>query len=213
MHRIETIADIERGIAALVDIEPQFAGLVEHTGVPPLRRSEGGFRGLMLIVTEQQLSTASAAAIWARMERELAPMTPDHLATLDDETLRAAGVSRPKVKTIRSLCEAVLSGQCDPQVLEHLPDDDVHDTLVKIKGIGRWTADIYLLSCLGRSDVWPVGDLALQVAVQHAFGFDLRPDEKAMDELGAPWRPWRAVAARIFWSYYRVVKQRKTSAS
>jgi len=212
MNIIETIADIERGIAALVDIEPRFAGLVDDTGIPPLRRSEGGFRGLMLIVTEQQLSTASAAAIWARMERELAPMTADHLATLDDETLRAAGVSRPKVKTIRSLCEAVRSGQCNPQTLEHLPDNDVHDTLVKIKGIGRWTSDIYLLSCLGRSDVWPVGDLALQVAVQHAFDFDQRPDEKTMDELGEPWRPWRAVAARIFWSYYRLVKQRKTSA-
>ncbi len=212
MNIIETIADIERGITALVDIEPRFAGLVADTGVPPLRRSEGGFRGLMLIVTEQQLSTASAAAIWARMERELSPMTPDHLATLDDDTFRSAGVSRPKVKTIRSLCEAVLSGRCDPQAFVHLPDDDVHDRLVEIKGIGRWTADIYLLSCLGRSDVWPVGDLALQVAVQHAFGLDERPDEKIMHELGEPWRPWRAVAARVFWSYYRVVKQGKTSA-
>lgn len=210
METIETIADIERGVAALAEIEPRFAGCIGATGMPPLRRSEGGFRGLMLIVTEQQLSTASAAAIWARMENQLAPMTPDNLAALDDETLRAAGVSRPKVKTIRALCEAVLSGRCDPDALTKMPDDEVHDTLVDIKGIGRWTAEIYLLSCLGRRDVWPAGDLALQVAVQHAFGLNARPDENAMRVLAEPWRPWRAVAARILWSYYRHVKQDKS---
>jgi DNA-3-methyladenine glycosylase II len=207
MQTIETMADIEYGIAELITREQRFAKLVEATGLPPLRRAEGGFRGLMLIVTEQQLSTASAMAIWARMEDQLAPMTPDHLATLNDATLRAAGCSRPKVKTIRALCDAFLSGDCDPDHLDTLSDEDVYQRLVAIKGIGRWTADIYLLACLGRADAWPVGDLALQVAAQHAFGLDGRPDDKSMLALGEPWRPWRAVAARVLWSYYRVAKR------
>ncbi len=208
MQIISTISDIERGLEVLIDREPRFAELVSETGLPPLRRSEGGFRGLMHIVTGQQLSTASANAIWARMEEQLAPMTPEHLARLDDDTLRAAGCSRPKVKTIRALCEAFTSGHCDPDHLDTLPDEEVYERLVAIKGIGRWTADIYLLGCLGRSDAWPVGDLALQVAAEHAFGLDGRPNDKAMTALGEPWRPWRAVAARVLWSYYRVVKGR-----
>ena len=210
MSTIETIADVERGIEALVAREPRFAAFVAETGTPPLRRAQGGFRGLMLIVTEQQLSTASAKAIWRRMEDQLAPMTPENLSGLDDDTLRAAGVSRPKVKTIRAVCEAVLSGDCDFDRFGDLPDDEVHDTLLEIRGIGRWTAEIYLLACLGRRDVWPAGDLALQVAAQHAFGLDARPDEAAMRAMSEPWRPWRAVAARVLWSYYRVIKQNKT---
>lgn len=206
MQIIASIADIEVGIDALVDLEPRFAELVGKTGLPPLRRSEGGFRGLLHIVNGQQLSTASADAIWARMEEQLSPLTPEHIATLDDNTLRAAGCSRPKVKTIRALCEAFMSGQCDPDQFETLSDEDVYERLVAIKGIGRWTADIYLLGCLGRPDAWPVGDLALQVATQHAFELSARPDQKAMLALGEPWRPWRAVAARVLWSYYRTVK-------
>lgn len=204
---IETMADIERGIAALNAVDPRFAAFIAAAGLPPLRRREGGFRGLMHIVTGQQLSTASAAAIWARMEDRLDPMTPEHLAGLDDETLRAAGVSRPKVRTIRALSEAFLTGSLEPHLLETLDDEEVHDRLTAIKGIGRWTADLYLLTCLGRSDAWPVGDLALQVAVQHAFALEDRPDASAMQEMGAPWRPWRAVAARVLWSYYRVMKR------
>ncbi len=206
MHIIETVADIERGLQALTACEPRFAGCVAKTGLPPVRRAEGGFRGLLLIVTEQQLSTASAKAIWGRMEEQLAPLTPEHLSTLDDDTLRAAGTSRSKVKTIRALCDAFLSGECDPRAFETMADDEVYDALVAIKGIGRWTADIYLLACLGRSDAWPIGDLALQVAAQHAFGLNDRPSEKAMLAMAEAWRPWRAVAARVLWSYYRVVK-------
>lgn len=208
MRIIETMADVERGVEALVAREPRFADCLAETGLPPLRRAEGGFRGLLLIVTEQQLSTASAAAIWARMEEQLAPLTPENLARLDDETLRAAGTSRPKVRTIRALCEAFLSGACDADAFETMGDGEIHDRLVAIKGIGRWTADIYLLSCLGRADAWPVGDLALQVAAQHAFGLDDRPSEKVMEEMAEDWRPWRAVAARLLWSYYRVVRNR-----
>lgn len=206
MQIITSMDDIDRGIDALIQLEPRFAGLVDKTGLPPLRRSEGGFRGLLHIVNGQQLSTASADAIWARMEDQLAPITPQHLATLDDDTLRAAGCSRPKIKTIRAICDAFANGQCDPDRFDALSDEEVHERLVAIKGIGRWTADIYLLGCLGRPDAWPFGDLALQVAAQHAFALDGRPDDKAMQELGAPWSPWRAVAARVLWSYYRIVK-------
>ncbi len=208
MQIIDSTADIERGVNALIDLEPRFAEVLDKTGLPPLRRSEGGFKGLLHIVNGQQLSTASADAIWARMAEQLAPMTPEHLATLDDDTLRAAGCSRPKVKTIRALCEAFISGHCDPDQFDALSDEDVYKRLVAIKGIGPWTADIYLLGCLGRPDAWPTGDLALQVAAQHAFDLDGRPDNKAMLVLGEPWRPWRAVAARVLWSYYRIVKGR-----
>jgi DNA-3-methyladenine glycosylase II len=176
------------------------------TGLPPLRRAEPGFAGLLHIVTEQQVSLASAAAIWGRMVEQLQPMTPEHLATLSDEALRAPGLSMPKIRTIRALCEALASGVLDLDHVARAPNEHAFEALTAIKGIGPWTAEIYLLSCLGRRDVWPAGDLALQVAAQAAFALDARPDAKAMRAMAEPWRPWRAIAARVLWSYYRAVK-------
>jgi DNA-3-methyladenine glycosylase II len=206
MEEIRTIADIERGIEALTVIEPRFARFIDATGTPPLRRAEGGFRGLLLIVTEQQVSLASAAAIWGRMCLQLDPMTPEHIGAMSDDTLRAPGLSAPKIRTVRALCAAYEIGNLDFDRLAQLPDGEVFDTLTAIKGIGPWTAEVYLLACLGRRDVWPAGDVALQVAAEAAFELAGRPDVQTMRALAEPWQPWRAVAARVLWSYYRVVK-------
>lgn len=206
MHEIRDSGDIETGVAALVAVEPRFGRFVEVTGLPPLRRAEPGFKGLLHIITEQQVSLASAAAIWARMVEHLDPMTPGHLGSLSDAALRAPGLSAPKIRTIRALCETLRAGTFDFERLAAAPDESVFAALTSVKGIGPWTAEIYLLSCLGRRDVWPAGDLALQVAAHAAFGLDGRPDAVAMRTLAEPWRPWRAVAARVLWSYYRSVK-------
>ncbi len=199
-------ADIEAGTHALCRLEPRFSEFVEMSGMPPLRRAPGGFEGLLRIITEQQVSLASAAAIWGRMQEQLQPMTPEHLGNLSDDELRAPGLSTPKIKTVRALSAAVTSGVCNLDAFPTASDESVYDTLTAIKGIGPWSANVYLLACLGRPDAWPAGDIALQVAAQAAFGLADRPDTKGMNEMAEPWRPWRAVAARILWSHYRVVK-------
>ncbi len=206
MREIATLGDVETGIGELIAREPRFEIFVAETGTPPLRRAEGGFAGLVHIITEQQVSLASAAAIWGRMQDLLQPMTSEHLRSLDDDALRAPGLSAPKIRTIRALCEAVTSGNLAINALPEMTDEDVFDALTAVKGIGPWTAEIYLLSCLGRTDIWPAGDLALQVAAEAAFALNARPDAKAMHALAEPWRPWRAIAARVLWSYYRVIK-------
>ena len=203
---IRTMRDVEEGIRALSAIEPRFAECVAVTGLPPLRRAEGGFTGLLRIMVEQQLSTASAAAIWRRMQESLAPLTPESLGRRGDEALRAAGLSRPKIATLRALCAAAADGTLDFDLLDRAGDEEVMERLTTIRGIGPWTAEIYMLSCLGRRDVWPAGDLALQVAVERTFELEARPDAKRMREIGEPWRPWRAVAARVLWSYYRALR-------
>ncbi|QPC43298.1 DNA-3-methyladenine glycosylase 2 family protein [Kaustia mangrovi] len=205
MTTIDTLDDLQKGIEALARREPRFAAMMRETGMPPLRRRDGGYRGLLNIVTGQQVSTASAAAIWARMEESLSPLEPGHLDGLDDTRLQAAGLSRPKIRTIRSLTRAVLDGTLDLDRLGAMADEEVHAALTAIKGIGPWTADVYLLACLGRRDAWPAGDLALQTATAAAFGLDTRPDARRMQALGMPWRPWRAVAARLIWAYYRTL--------
>lgn len=205
MTTIDTLDDLRKGIAALAAREPRFAAMAAETGLPPLRRRESGYRGLLHIITGQQVSTASAAAIWARMEEMLAPLEPDHLAMLDDARFQAAGLSRPKIAAIRALTRAVLDSTLELESLAELEDEGVHGALTAVKGIGPWTADIYLLTCLGRRDAWPAGDLALQTATGAAFGLDTRPDVTRMQALSAPWRPWRAVAARLIWAYYRTL--------
>ncbi len=176
--------------------------MVRRTGPPPLRRRSEPFAGLLSIIVSQQLSKASASAIWARFEAAESPFDASALATRADEEFRAAGLSRPKVRAIRALCAAMTGGGLDLDALARLDDRAVHERLTAITGIGPWTADIYLLSCLGRADAWPAGDLALQIALAHAFGLSRRPDLKEMRRRAEPWRPWRAVAARLLWSWY-----------
>ena len=209
MHVIDEIADLERGIAALIEADARFAPVVAETGCPPLRRSEAGYRGVMKIIAGQQVSKASAAAIWLRMEQALAPMEPVHVAGLGDAAFRAAGLSGPKIKAVKALTAAITEGDLDFAALEAKDDQAVCDSLCEVKGIGPWSAEVYLLSCLGRRDAWPGGDLALQIAAADAFGLNSRPDAKAMTAMAESWRPWRSVAARVLWAHYALMAGRQ----
>ena len=206
---IHTEADLKRGIAALVALDPRFEAVFQRTGVPPLRRREGGFAGLAQIVMGQQLSTASAAAIHGRLMAIADPF--DHHAILrarKDRLLRI-GLSNAKVKALKEIAKSIEAKHIDLAALAEMPADSAHSALTALHGIGPWTADLYLLACLGHADAWPAGDLALQEAARLAFGLRVRPTTKEMGPLAEPWRPWRAVAARLLWSYYRVMKKRE----
>jgi DNA-3-methyladenine glycosylase II len=172
-------------------------------GDPALRRHRSGFEGLARIVVGQQLSLASADAIWKRLQQAVQPMTPQAFLALDDDELRAAGLSRGKVKTLRGISEAVVGG-LDLKKLSKASTDEVHAALTALPGIGPWSADIYLLFCLGRADAFAAGDLALQITARAALGLENRPSSDELLAIAERWRPWRGVAAHLLWAYYKV---------
>mgnify|MGYP000625110082 CR=1 FL=1 len=208
MKPITTNDDIEAGLAALAGMDPRLVEIARIAGPVPLRRRAADFEGLAQIVTGQQVSVASAAAIFARLQALVTPLTAKQLAGFSDEELAGAGLSRPKIRTLRAIADACRDG-LDLGHLAEAPADEAHARLCTIKGIGRWTADIFLLFCAGHPDVFPSGDLALQIAVRDALGLDEKPDIEALDGIAADWTPHRAVAARLFWAWYRVQKQGK----
>lgn len=206
--RLDTEADLALALSRLIERDPRIADVVTVGGPPPLRRRPGGFAGLASIVCSQQLSTASAAAIWQRLETAFDPF--DHHAVLAARTpkLKRAGLSMPKIRTFREIARAVRDGVIDLDALGAMPADEAHAALVSIKGVGPWTADIYLLFCIGHADAFPAGDLALQEAARIAFRKRKRPEAKQLTKLAEAWRPYRGVAACVLWSYYRAVKRR-----
>ena len=208
LETIENTDQIREGVDFLCAADPRFDAVVAVTGQPPLRRRAGGLEGLLNTVVGQQVSKASAEAIWQRMTGLFAPFDPNVLAYADDDALREAGLSRPKMRTVRAVSQAILDGALVFEDLAALDDGDVHRVLTAIKGIGPWTADIYLLACLGRCDAWPAGDLALQIAAHEALALEARPDVKAMADISTPWQPWRGVAARLLWAYYSATRSR-----
>ena len=208
MRRIRTEKDLQEGVAALVGSCAHMARVHALSGDPPLRRRPAGFEGLSRVIVGQQLSVASANAIWGRLEARVQPFTAASLLAVPHAELRAAGLSAVKTATLRRLAEAITSGGLDLEALSDAPETAIHERLTEIKGIGPWTADIYILFCLGRPDAWSPGDLALQHAVRDALDLDERPSPKSMVELAEAWRPWRAVAARLLWSYY-ALRRRK----
>lgn len=201
---IETDADVAEGAAWLVAREDRFRVALEQTGPLPLRRSGDGFEALLSAIIGQQVSTASASAIWARLEAAGLHQRDRILAASDAEIL-GCGLSRPKLRYTRALAEV----NQNYNALRGVPDVEVVATLCSITGIGRWTAEVYALTSLGRADVFPSGDLALQEAARLLFDLESRPSEKAMAAMAAEWSPWRAVAARLLWAYYRVAKKRE----
>jgi len=209
-HRcIETEDDIRAGIRSLCRRCKVMRRVHAEAGEPPLRRREAGFEGLARIIVAQQVSVASANAIWARFEMAVTPLAADRLLLTTEEQLRAAGLSGPKIRTLRAVSQAVADG-LDLARLDAMHDEEVHAALTAVSGIGPWTADIFLMFCLGRADAFTAGDLALQIAAQHAFGLNERPDHRMLAELAERWRPWRGVAARLLWAYYRTVKAGKS---
>lgn len=201
---IETLDDVAEGCDWLAARDPVLARAYGATGLPPLRRRSGGFPALMQVICGQQLSVASAAAVWGRLEEAGATEAAD-CARLDDSDLRAAGLSRPKIRYVRALIEADL----DYDALAVLPEDEAVARLMAVKGLGRWSAEIYLKFSVGRADVFAAGDLALQEAARVLHDLPDRPSEKALRAMAAAWSPWRAVAARLLWAYYRVAKRRE----
>jgi len=195
----ETLA---HGLHVLCDRDPDLAHIRTKFGPPPMWAREPGFPTLIHIILEQQVSLASARAAYDRLLAAASPLTPARFLELDDATLKMIGFSRQKTRYGRELARAILSGHLDLVGLETLDDAAARSELVKIKGIGPWTADIYLLLALRRPDVWPSGDLALAAAAQRVKRLVSRPAPDELDALGTNWKPWRAVAARILWHYY-----------
>ncbi|MBJ6127069.1 DNA-3-methyladenine glycosylase family protein [Microvirga splendida] len=206
---LETDAVLKRGLTALAKADPVMARLKADGVTPQLRKRPPGFEGLAWIVVGQQVSTASAAAIWGRLRAILEPPTPQRFLDLSDEDLRAAGLSAGKVRTLRTVATEIIDGRLPLADLPGFPADEAHNLLTRVKGIGPWTADIYLLFCLGHPDAFPGGDLAVQEAARLAYGLEQRPDAKALNALAERWRPWRGVAAKVLWAHYRMVKARE----
>ena len=199
---VRTKKSIQSAVEALASREPAFAGVVERHGVPEPRSSDRGAQTLLRTIVGQQVSVAAARSMWAKLEAAFgAPPDLTKLLNATDEEMRAAGMSRQKAGYIRSLAGLVLSGELE---LDDLPDDDEEAIalLTKIKGIGRWSAEIYLLFAEGRADVFPAGDLAVMVELGRLMGLDDKPSEKQLRELAEPWRPYRGAAAVLAWHSY-----------
>lgn len=207
---IECEDDIAAGVRSLRRRCKIMRAVHNATGDPPLRRRAKGFEGLARIIVGQQLSVSSAAAIWGRTFDLVTPFEPARLQCLGDKRLRAAGLSGRKIKTLRGLCDAVSKDGLDLDNMDDFSDAQVHAQLTHVNGIGPWTADIYLMFCLGRADAWAPGDLALQNAVQQAMQLAERPTLLELDEIAESWRPWRSIAARLLWSYYALTKRLKS---
>ncbi len=210
--RIRSEADLDRALAALRRHAPDLAPVMDRAGRPPLRAQTGGFEGLARVVAYQQISTAAGDAIWRRCQTVFRPFTPATIAAAGEPEFRAAGLSSPKIRTLRALAEAALAGAIDLDDAEGWSGEMFRARLLAVKGIGPWTADIFALFAHGHLDVWPAGDLALQVAAAHALGLDARPTPKAMEALAEPWRPYRGVAARVLFAYYRTLDKGRDGA-
>lgn len=207
-HRITTEAELDAALAALVTIDARFGQALSLTGRPPLRKRADGFAGLAAIVVSQQLSTASAAAIWGRLQTAFDPLDAAAILRARPAKLARVGLSAPKIRTLKAMAKAVDGNAIDLPALVQLPADEAHAALTALHGIGPWTADIYLLFCLGHADAWPAGDLALQEAARLLFKLRARPTAKEMLPLAEAWRPWRGAAACVLWAYYRVARKR-----
>jgi DNA-3-methyladenine glycosylase II len=207
MRRIDTPQDIEDGLRGLLALEPRLSHVAAIAGEVPLRRHPAGFESLASIIVSQQISKASADAIFARLKAAIDPFTPQRLLEAGEGGLVGAGLSRPKQKTFFAVARACADG-LDLANLCELPAADAIAAMTAMPGIGLWTAEVYLLFCAGHPDIFPVGDIALQNAVRHAFSLEARPTPKPMSAIAERWSPHRSVAARLFWAYYANMKGR-----
>jgi DNA-3-methyladenine glycosylase II len=206
---LNTQADLDDAIHALVKQDPRLKAILERTGMPALRQRAPGFAGLAAIVTGQQVSTASAAAIWGRVSAAFDPFHHDALRRARADRLGRLGLSGAKIKTLKNLARELAAGRLNLEVLAEEDADAAHAALTRLHGIGPWTADVYLLFCLGHGDAWPAGDVAIQEAVKVGLGLKTRPTPRQMAPLAEPWRPLRGAAAHLWWAYYKVLKARE----
>ena len=208
MRIIETDADVAEGVAELVKIEPRFGVAVAACGPIPLRRRDSGFVPLMQALVGQQISVAAATGIWNRIEAAKAT-TPKRVLAMSEDELRALGLSGPKVRYAKAIAEAVRTKVLCFDSLREAQVTEALAMLTAVKGIGPWTAEIYLMFSIGHADVFAAKDLALQESARVLFDLDERPTDKEIAAMAEAWSPWRAVAARVLWDYYLVVKGRK----
>ncbi|MFZ5679552.1 MAG: DNA-3-methyladenine glycosylase 2 family protein [Bradyrhizobiaceae bacterium] len=206
---LNTQADLEDAVHALVRFDPRLGPVLDVAGMPNLRRREPGFAGLAAIVCGQQLSTKAAAAIWGRVSTTFDPFHHDKLKSARADRLGRLGLSAAKIKSLKFIARELSEERLNLEVLAEEDADAAHATLTKLHGIGPWTADIYLLFCLGHGDAWPAGDLAIQEAMRIGLALKSRPTVKEMHPLAEPWRPFRGAAAHLWWSYYHAIKKRE----
>lgn len=193
---------LAHGARAVARVDRDLAGVLERHGTPPRWGREPGFATLVQIILEQQVSLASGRAAFARVLAVAGTVTPERVATLSERRLRSAGLTRQKAAYVRGLARSIVSGEFDIDAVALMDDDAAHAELIKLKGIGPWSADIYLLMALGRRDVWPRHDLALASAMREVKGLRSLPTPERQLEIAEAWRPWRAVAARLMWHHY-----------
>jgi DNA-3-methyladenine glycosylase II len=206
---IETEQDIAEAVRTLESGCEVIRRIVPLTGLPPLRRSRTGLDGLLWIIVGQQVSVAAGNAIWGKFEGNMPIRTPQALLAASDELMRGSGLSAPKIRTMRAVAAAMAKGTLDLDALGGMAAEDAKATMTAVKGIGPWTADIYLMFCLGHADAFAPGDLALQEAIRMAFRLEERPDAREADLIAVRWKPCRGVAARLLWAYYKVMKERE----
>jgi DNA-3-methyladenine glycosylase II len=200
---------LNRHLEALMALDPRLEAIWARAGTVMLRTTQKGFYGLARVICGQQLSTASAAAIWSRVAALPGATDPKGFLCLDDATLRTAGLSRAKVVSMRAAAEALVSGSLDLGAVETLPAEAAIAHLTAVKGVGPWTAELYLLFCVGHPDIFPAGDLALKKAVRDGLGLGDMPTTKALVEIAAPWSPHRGAAALLFWRYFHALYDRQ----
>ena len=203
--------DLAEAVASLVRMDSRLMPVFARTGMPQLRRRDPGFAGLALIVVGQQLSVASAAAVWGRVAGALDPVKPQAVLQKADADLGRLGLSGAKIRTLKAIAGEIIHGRLDLEGLATIEPHAAHAILTSLPGIGPWSADIYLLFCLGHADAWPAGDLAVQEGVRAGLGLAERPGVKEMAALAEPWRPFRGAAAHLWWDYYRANRNREGS--
>ena len=201
MSHIIDDESLSKALDALGQQDGDFARALEEVGLPPLRNRPHGFPTLLRIIVAQQVSLASAQAIWDRLEAACQPLAPAGVLALGEEGLRTVGFSRQKIRYGLSLAELFESGALDPSLLDAQDDEAAIASLTKVKGIGRWSAEVYLLFAMGRPDVFPADDLGLMMGAERLKRLNERPSAKALRAMAEDWRPWRAAAARMLWHY------------
>ena len=200
--------EAQAGIVELTNLDPDLAGIIPAAGPLPWRSREPGFPALLQAIVGQQISNAAAAAIWRRLQAVPGALLPGELLRLDPETVRNAGLSRPKVAHAYALAEAFASGRLETAALAAMDDDAAIAAISAVRGMGSWSAEVYLLFALGRPDVFPAGDLALAAAAAALKRLDARPSPKALRALALGWQPWRGLAARLLWHHWRFLTGR-----
>lgn len=200
--------DAQEGLRQLVAADPDLAGIIPAAGPLPWRVRPAGFTGLLQAIVGQQISNAAAAAIWRRLQAVPGALDPVQLLRFDASILQGAGLSRPKVGHAFALAEAFATGHLTTEALAMMDDEDAIAAISTVRGMGRWSAEVYLLFALGRPDVFPGGDLALAAAAAALKGFERRPKPKELVALADGWRPWRGLAARLLWHHWRFLTGR-----